>query len=282
MSNSRVKVGLFLLVVQMTTVSAFADSKKLSEGTGPFKPYWGFMIGLNSSGTPGDQGGGQNANDISFTVTREFSEAGDFLSAGLMGGSQKVSGSFVKYGSLSLDGGLSLGIFTPSLSMTAQTGENTFALSSGLNLGFQIFNDINFGVNFTGGLSNRQAPNLELDSRNFGGGLSIIWATSDIFSLSLSGLTSAEAPYQLKVILPNQTLTIPLPNQQLVVIPSSAIGFNWAFIKDFTLSGSFQRSEEFEPAGLSYSPSLGEFTNNANPETLYFSGYNVGLTFSFQ
>ncbi len=263
-------------------VSNLKSNAQDDEGSKPFKPHWSFMIGLNSSGTPGDKGGGQNANDLSFTVTRDLSESGDFISLGLMGGQQKVEGSQAKYGSLMMDGGVALGIFSPSLSLTVQTGESSFSTSGGLNLGFQFFNDISLGLNFTGGISSRQAPSLQLDSRNFGGGLSVIWATSDIFSLSLSGQTSAEIASQLKIKLPNQTITLPLNNQNPVVIPSSSIGFNWAFIKDFSLSGSFQRSMEIQPTGPSYSPSLGEAINNTEPTILYFTGYTVGLTFSFQ
>jgi hypothetical protein len=278
MVKSWKKTGWLLLALPLAAGSAFGDPAD----SAPFKPHWGFMVGFNSAGTPGDKGGGQNANDISFTVTRELSEGGDFFSAGIMGGSQKVEGSFAKYGSLTLDGGLGLGIFSPSLSLSAQTGESSFALSGALNLGFQVVGDINLGLNVTGGLSNRKAPGVELDSKNFGGGLSVIWATSDIFSLSLGGQTSAEVAYQLILGSGGTLLKIPLSNLGTVAIPSASLGFNWAFIKDFTLSGSFQRSEEIQPAGIGYSPSLGESFNNPAPQTLYFSGYNLGLTFSFQ
>ena len=257
-----------------------------------FKPHWGFELGLNSSGTPGDNGGGGAANDLSFTATRELSDSGSFFSLSAMGGSQKVEGYTAKYGSLSANGGLGLGFFQPSLSLSAQTGEESlFATTAGLNLGFQIFDDISIGVNFTGGFSSHKTPlplllpgapdvEVEVDGKNWGGGLSFIWATSEIFSLTLSGQNSNEITYQLKFKGPKVDLTVPL--NQSSVIPSTSLGFNWAFVKDFALNGSVQRSAEFEPAGTSYSPSLGEVVNNDTATTLYFSGYSIGLTFNFE
>ena len=120
---------------------------------------------------------------------------------------------------------------------------------------------------------------IEIDSRNYGTGLSLIWATSEIFSFSLSGLTTIENTYQIQ----NLAHTFKLSGVgQDTVLPSSSFGFDWAFIKDFSLNVTFQRSEELEPAGLSYSPTLSQTVFNNSATTLYFSGYSVGLTYGFQ
>lgn len=289
MRNPWVTFGCILVCAQLTAGGALAEPKVNPTGDYPaFKPHWGFELGLTSNGTPGDKGGGAAANDLSFTATDEITESGNFFSISGTGGSQKVEGYSAKYGSLSLNGGLGLGVFSPSLSLSAQTGEESlFATTAGLNLGFQIFDDISLGLNFTGGLSSHETPtgipgvNIEIDGKSLGAGLSFIWATSEIFSLSLNGQTTNEITYQFKLKNQTQSLTFPLANQNSI-IPSSSIGFNWAFLKDFALNGSVQRSEEFQPAGKSYSPSLGETVDNLEPTTLFFSGYSVGLTYSFE
>lgn len=201
-----------------------------------------------------------------------------------------------------MSGGLGLGFFLPSLSLTAQTGDEALlSTTAELNLGFQLFDDISIGVMLNGGFSSHQVPlsvlvsesiisllpdpnvsipdtPFRIDSKNWGGGLSFIWATSDIFTLSLSGQTTNENTDQL------QNLSTMKKNEfdQTTVIPSSSIGCDWAFIKDFSLNVTLQRSEEIEPSGLSYSPSLSQFVYNEKAATLYFSGYSVGLTYSFQ
>ena len=256
-----------------------------------FKPHWEFQLDLTSSGTPGDKGGGGSASDLAFTATENFNETGNFISFEGMGGRQKLEGGFAKYGDLSVTGGLGLGFFVPSLSLTAQTGDAAlFSTTAGLNLGFQIFDDICVGLLLNGGLSSHQIPLsaldpalpdtlIEIDSRNVGGGLSFIWATSEIFSFSLTGLTTVENTYQIQNLAHTFKLTVP---GQDTVLPSSSFGFDWAFIKDFSLNVTLQRSEELEPAGLSYSPTLSQTVFNGAATTLYFSGYSVGLTYTFQ
>jgi hypothetical protein len=290
--NLWIKCGFMLLLASLPSSWALAQTPPPpSDMDFAFKPHWEFQIGLTSSGTPGDQGGGGTASDLTFTATDNFNEAGDFISFEGMGGRQKLEGGFAKYGDLSVAGGLGLGFFSPSLSLTAQTGDSALlSTTAGLNLGFQIFDDICVGLLMSGGLSSHQIPLsaldpalpdtlIEIDSRNYGGGLSLIWATSEIFSFSLTGLTTVENTYQIQ----NLAHTAKLSSAgQDTVLPSSSFGFDWAFIKDFSLNVTLQRSEELEPAGLSYSPTLSQTVFNDAPTTLYFSGYSVGLTYTFQ
>ena len=291
MRNLWIKVGFISGFILLLSGWALAASPLYPSGEeDAFKPHWDFQLGLTSSGTPGDKGGGGSSSDLSFTATDNFNKSGDFISFEGMGGRQKLEGSFAKYGDLSVSGGLGLGFFLPSLSLAAQNGDSALlSTTANLSLGFQIFDDIGFAVLMNGGFSSHQIPLsalnpalsdtlVEIDSRNLGGGLSFTWATSEIFSFTLSGLTTTEITYQIQ----NLAHTVKVSSSgQSTVLPSGSFGFDWDFIKDFSLNVSLQRSEELEPSGISYSPSLSQVVDNPTATTLHFSGYSVGLTYSF-
>lgn len=86
MRNRWISLGFILLLAPMPSGFIFA-SPLLADEDSAFKPHWDFQLGLTSSGTPGDHGGGGSSSDLAFTATDNFTESGDFISLeGLEGG----------------------------------------------------------------------------------------------------------------------------------------------------------------------------------------------------
>src|SRR3970040_339998 len=111
-----------------------------------FKPYWGWTAQFSAT----RQQAGQNIFGLSFGGPCHLDEAGDYLGFSVQPSRMKVEGVNSTTGSGSLNGGLGLGFFSPSVSLSFQGGESALRVASGnLSLGFQVADP--FSVNLSAG-----------------------------------------------------------------------------------------------------------------------------------
>lgn len=270
------------------------DQAKTKEDEKPFAPHWTGQLGLNYSSQPSQQGIvgvnlGQVTKDLSFTGTYNLSESGHFVSLGIMGGQQKVEGADTNYGSFTLDGGLGLGIFFPSLSIVVQQGASALnSISSTLNLNFQIFDPLTIGLILGGGVESHQGPVSqilgtndaidEIDSNSWSGGVIINFTPWNFLSLSLTAQQEYDTTYQYQTISHTNVISL----NQSSRIPSLTLEPDITFWKDFVLEPSVQIGQEFYPAGKIYSKLLGRTVNFSTPTTQSFTGYSICLAYNFE
>jgi hypothetical protein len=271
---------LFFLASLFSAVSSFAAE----DGIKPFKPYLSGQVGITSSGKPADKGDGQVTNDFFLSGTYNLTEAGDFLSAGFQGGRQKLEGGNSDYGGLSLQGGLGLGSFFPSLSLQAQWGTSALAsYSAGLSGSFQLSDNFSLGLNLSGGFTTHQGPFLllpitKVSTKNWGGGLSATFLPWDFLGLTLGLQQNYDVTYHVEDLSNGTEYSL----NQTVRTPSVSLTADFTILTDFSLTLSGQRGQEFCPAGWIYLPALGRAVYFSQPTVEYFSGYSTSLSYNFQ
>jgi hypothetical protein len=281
------------LAPQDSTQTAKDDQTETGDEDKPFAPHWTGQLGLNYSNQPGQQAiagvTGQVTKDLTLTGTYNLAESGHFVSLGITGGQQKVEGADTNYGSFTLDGGLGLGIFFPSLSIVVQQGASALnSISSTLNLNFQVFDPLIVGLTLGGGLESHQGPVSqilgtsdaidEIDSNSWSGGVIINFTPWNFLSLSLTAQQEYDTTYQYQTISHTNAISL----NQNSRIPSITLEPDITFWKDFVLELSVQVGQEFYPAGTIYSKLLGRTVNFSTPTTQSFTGYSIGLAYNFE
>jgi hypothetical protein len=249
-----------------------------------FVPHWSGELSLSRSSQPAPNGQGQTQNDLSFTATDNLSESGNFISLGADGGNQRVEGNPSAYGTLSVGGGLGIGIFTPSLTVTGQYGEaNVKNYSGTLNLDFQVFEPLTVGVLLGGGFQAHQGPVSQttgtVNTKNWTSGLTLAFqAFNDLgFNASVQQQTDITYQFQFQLLGVTHVLNV----NQSDRIPSVTLGADWDFAKDWALEGTAQYGREYYPKGTFYSPVLGSTVTYSQATAKDFEGYSASLIWNF-
>jgi len=248
-----------------------------------FKPSWSFSVGLSTSGQPSDGGGGSQSTDLSFNATHELTDSGHYLSFGALSGRTKIGSDISTYGSLTVTGGLGLGAFCPSLYVQGQKGEASLGnLSGGLDLGFQIADDLSAALSGYGGFYSVEArafgARLAVDTRTWGAGASVSFVPWDFMVVTLSGQQNQDTTFRVRNLNTSAEITV----EKVVRTPSASLGFDFSFWDDISLGCSVQRGQVFSPPGLLWRPDLGAFVQLGAEEISYFWGYSFGVSYNFQ
>ncbi|HEY5039334.1 MAG TPA: hypothetical protein VIJ93_09710 [bacterium] len=290
MEKSPVLSNLFILTTVLVFTSHAWGATESKDEDKPFVPHWSWQAGINYGGQPSQGGAGQLNKELTFSGTDNLTQAGHFCSFGLIAGQQKVEGATSTYGALSVDGGLGLGFFMPSLSIATQHGaselHNTTAT---LTLGFQVLDPLTVSLILGGGTQSHQGPasavdptfpnpNLivESDSYTWNSGIMMTFAALDTLSFSLTAQQETTTTFQVKA------LTQIRPYNQSDRIPSLTLGSDITLFKNCSLNLSIQAGQEFLLAGTTYSPVLGQTITLTSPTTQNFGGYSIGATYSFE
>jgi hypothetical protein len=248
-----------------------------------FKPSWNFSLGLATSGQPSDGGGGGQSTDLSFNALHELTESGHYLSFGAVSGRTKLGDGYSTYGSLSVAGGLGLDAFCPSLNLQAQRGEASLAnVSGGLDLGFQLFDDLSAALSCYGGFNSVAVraflANWAVDTRTWGAGGSISWLPWDFLVVTVSGQQNHDTTFRVRNLTTSNEITV----EKIVRTPSTSLALDFTAWDDFSISGSVTRGQVFSPPGFIWRPDLGTVVQLPAEEVSYFWGYTIGVGYSFQ
>jgi len=249
----------------------------------PFKPSWSFAVGLSTSGQPSDEGGGGQSSDLSFTALHELTESGHYLSFNAVSGRIKFGDAYSAYGSLTVSGGLGLDSFCPSLNLQAQRGEGELAnISAGLDLGFQLFDDLSAALSVYGGYNSVAVPLLvntwAVDTRSWGAGGSISWIPWEFLVVTVSSQQNQDTTFRARNLTGPGELTV----ERVVRTPSASLALDFSVWNDFSISGSVTRGQVFTPPGFVWRPDLGQVVQLPAEEVDYFWGYTLGVGYSFQ
>lgn len=280
---------VFLLLVMLLGILApawAASTPSDDESDQPFKPYWENEIELGSA----NQQAGQSTNTLSYTGTQYFDEAGDFLSAEAELSRQKVEGVVSNTGTLTVEGGLGIGFFSPSLSLGYEGGENAWRQFDGnLALGFQLWDPLDLNYTLGASVGNHQgdisafypslAGNAQIDTASWNTSLGPTFTPWDWWSISLTAQYEYDVTYQLQGI---KHPGIKVPVNQADQIVSLALGLDFTLFKGFILDLSPQAGREYQPAGAVYSPLAGGLVVNSSPTTQNFVGGSVSVSYSFE
>jgi len=289
--------GLFCLGVWGTSFRSLADSPQAAptvtstaedstEEDQPFKPYWDNEIQFSSA----NQQAGQSTNSLSYTGTQHFNEAGDFLSGEVETSRQKIEGVFSSTGTLTVEGGLGIGIFSPSLSLGYEGGENALKqFNANLALDFQVVDPLTVSLGFGGNAGSHQGPVSQfypslpgiarIDTASADASLGLILMAWDWWTISTTAEFEYDNTYELQGIdHPN----IKVPVNQADQIASLTLGLDFTLFKSFVLDLSPELGKEYLPAGSVYSPLTGGLVKNSSPSTNNFVGGTVSVSYSFQ
>ncbi|HJT23848.1 MAG TPA: hypothetical protein VJ873_04690 [bacterium] len=267
-------------------VPAWSASTAGDDSDTPFKPYWENEIGLSSS----NQQAGQSTNTLSYTGTQHFNEGGDFLSGEVELSKQKVEGVVSNTGTLTTEGGLGMGFFSPSLSLGYEAGENALRQFEGtLTLGFQLWDPLALAYTLGGNAGSHQGDislfypslsgNAQIDTASWNTSLGPIFTPWDWWSISLMAGYEYDVTYQLQGIKHPE---IKVPVNQADQIASLTLGLDFTLFKGFTLDLAPQAGREYQPAGAVYSPLAGGLVVNSSPTTQNFVGGSVSVSYSFE
>jgi hypothetical protein len=253
-----------------------------------FNPYWDWTAQFSTT----RQQAGQNIFGLSFGGTWHLDEAGDYLGFSLQTSRLKVEGVTSTAGSASVNGGLGLGSFSPSLSLSVQGGENALKVLSGnLSLGFQIADP--FSVNLSGGgsigshqgeaaqLFNLPAginPTIQIDTKSWYAGLGLSFYPWDGVALFWSVQNSYDITYQVE----NLARTIRVPYDQNIRVLSFDLGTDITLVRGWTLGLSAQAGNEYYPSGSAYSSNAGGVVESNAAVTYPFLSGTMSLSFSFE
>jgi hypothetical protein len=279
-SNLGAQTPSALPLIQPTPASS--DNDSADESDKPFVPHWSGQLEFSRSSQPATQGAGQTQTDLGFTATDNFDESGTSLSLGASGGSQKVEGSQSGYGSLSVGGALGIGVFTPSLTLETQYGQNQLkTYSSTLDLDFQVGDPLTLGLVLGGSFQGHQGPAAEelgiVNSKSWTAGLDGTFQAFKDLSFNATLEQETEITYQYQAF--NKTAYVVVDDEDR--IPSLTLGFDWNFVQDFSLEGSGQFGREYYPAGTFYSPILAETITESKATSQNFVGYSLDLVWDF-
>jgi hypothetical protein len=280
-------IPLTCLILLLAPLPLFAQPNPADENEGkPFKPYWENEITLGFS----NQQAGQNTSSFGYTGTLMFTEEGNFISVGFGGSRQKIEGAFSSTGSLTLDGGLALGVFSPSLSLGVTGGESALHQFNGnLILNFHFWDPVSLSLSFGGNAGYHQGdvsafyPNLtglvQVDTSSASSSLGVIFVPLDWWTLSLTLEGEVDTTYQLQDI---KRPALKVPVNQVDKIASLTLGLDFTLWKDFVLGFSPEFGQEYYPAGAVYNPLSGGMVVSSEPYTQNFGAGNLTLSLSFK
>lgn len=283
MKKFRIAAGLTLL---LAGAAHAADERPGSNDA--FKPYWGWMTQFSVT----RQQAGQNIYSLSFGGTWHLDEAGDFLGFSAQASRLKVEGVVSNSGSASVDGGLGLGFFSPSLSLSVQSGESALRVLSGsLSLGFQIADPFSVNLSAGGSLGSHQGeagllfslpptinPTVEIDTKSWYAGFGLTFLPWDGVSLSWSVQNSYDITYQVQ----NLAHTLKLPYDQSDRVLAFNLGADLTLVKGWDFGISAQAGNEYYPAGPAYSSNAGGIVESSAAVTYPFLSGTVSLSYSFE
>lgn len=248
--------------------------------------YWENELELSSS----NQQAGQSTNSLSYTGIQYFNEAGDFTSGEIQLERQKVEGTVSEIGVLTLEGGLGMGFFSPSLSIGGEWGENAWhQLDGNLTLDFQFWDPLALDLSLGGNAGSHQGPvsqfypsvqeTVQIDTAGWNAALGPAFTPWDWWSISLTLGYQYDITYQLQGI---QHPGIKVPVNQADQIATLTLGLDFTLFKGFLLDIAPQSGREYQPAGSVYSPLAGGLVKNAAPTTQNFVGGTVSVSYSFE
>jgi hypothetical protein len=258
------------------------------EAADAFKPYWRWQILYSNT----RQQAGQNINALSFSGSFYLSQAGDYLSASLDTSNLKIEGANSFTGGLGLSGGLGLGSFTPSLSLSFSAGSSAYrSVSGSLSLGIQLWDP--FSISFFGGASTGSHqgdaaqffalpanvnPSVIIDTKGWNAGLGLNFLPWDWLSLSWSVQNSYDVTYRIE----NLARTASIAIDQSDRILSFNLGADFILDRTWALGLFSQAGQEYYPAGSVYSPLAGGVVEFSAPYTQNFLSGGFSVSFSFE
>lgn len=271
---------------QPTALDKTTSDDSNDEENKPFKPYWDNQLELSSN----NQQAGQNTTSLTYTGTQHFDEGGDFLSLEGSLGRQKVEGVGSSTGTLTLNGGLGVGIFTPSLSVGLEGGESALKQFNGnLSLAFQFWEPFALTLSTGGNVGSHQGdvsafyPNVsglvQIDTASLNSSLGAAFVPWDWWTISLTLEGEFDDTYQLQLI--NHPM-IKVPVAQTDKIASLTLGMDFTLFKDFVLGVSPEIGQEYFPAGAVYSPLAGGMVQNSTAKTQNFTSGTISLSLNFK
>ncbi len=280
-----------------TELASDADKEEIEKDmdeieTEMFHPNWTGQLGLSRSGQPSQTGQGQVQTELDFTGTYHITEGGHYFSAGVGAGRQKQEGAFPNYGKATLEGGLGLGFFLPSLNVQlerGQTGLNSNALTANLN--FQVLEQLTLGMSFNGTLESHDGPaslvgatavtlaetTVEIDDRDGSASVMAEYNPWDFLSFTLTGEEEYDETYQAQGLRHLRTVSLNESDQ----INSLSLMVDLTFLKDFELQLTGQTGVENLPAGTVYSRVQAETITLTQPTAETFKGYTFALLYNF-
>jgi hypothetical protein len=282
------------------SVSLVEDSDQASsnesdntEEEKPFAPHWNGQLALTYANQPNTQGQAQTSEEFSMTGIYNIKENNTYVSLELTGGEQSLEGSSANYGTLTLEGAWGFGFFQPSLSLAQQEGAAALNSSTAtLNLNFQLIDPLSLGFLGDAVLESHQGPvstfsplSSHGDTLEEGDSYSWMWGGQctyepwDFLALSLTAEEEYEDTYQFQNVI--HTLVFPTHNQY-DRIDTLSLASDLTFWSNYTLALTVQAGEEFQPAGVFYSPVKHKTLFNPHPVEQNFTGFSVGLTYSIQ
>lgn len=259
----------------------------------PFVPHWTGQIELTYSTQPDSQGQPQDTSELSMTGIYNLLENNTYVSLELTAGQESLEGSPTNYGTLTGEGGLGIGIFQPILSIAQQRGAAALnSTTATLNLNFQVLEPLTLGPLAGAGVESHQGPVSsfsplasrgdafeEGDSYNWDWGAQATYEPSDFFSTSLTFEDEYDKTYQFQNVL--HTVVVGVNNQYDRIV-SLTLATDFTFWKDVALDLSLEEGEEYQPAGVFYSPVRHRTLFNAAPTEQNFTAYIVGMTYSIE
>jgi len=253
-----------------------------------FKPKWTAQLGLTSSGQPSQTGQGQITNELDFTDTDHLTEGGHYWAVGAGLGSQKVEGVQTKYGKATVEGGLGLDSFQPSMTLQLERGQtalNSNSLTTALN--FQIFDPLTVGASFCGTLESHDGPEsivggssgvtVEIDDADWSSSLMANFRAWDFLAFTLTATQEYDDTYQIQGL----KHLVSEPINEADQINSLSLMADWTFLKNFELQVTVQAGMENLPAGTVYSKIQAETITLTQPTTENFNGYTFALLYNF-
>jgi hypothetical protein len=282
-NERRLFLALGLWAMAFPAFPDAAEDLLMAKRLEPFKPSWSFSVGLSASGQPSDEQGGGQSTDLSFSALHELTESGDYLSFGAVSGRTKVGDSYSAYGSLTVAGGLGLGSFCPSLSLQSHRGESSLVnIAAGLDLGFQLFDDLSAALSFYGGFYSVETrlglSRWAVDTKTWGTGGSISWIPWEFLVVTVSSQQNQDTTFRGR----NLTVPFEITGERIVRTPSASLALDFMVWNDFSISGSVTRGQVFSPPGFVWRPDLGQLVQLPAEEVDYFWGYTIGVGYSFQ
>lgn len=263
------------------------------EGEKPFVPHWTGELGLSYSNQPDPQGQSQSTEELSMTGIYNINEDQTYFSLELAAGQQDLEGSRTNYGTLTVEGAYGFGFFQPSLALAQQEGASALnSTTATLTLNFQLLDPLTVGLLGDGGWQSHQGPVStfsplasngdsveEGDSYNWMWGAQATFDAWDNLSFSLTGEAEYDDTYQFQNIFHT---VVRATHNQYDQVDSLTLGADLTFLKDFILDLSLQDGEEFQPAGVFYSPVRKRTLFNAKPTEESFSALTVALEYNFE
>jgi hypothetical protein len=266
--------------------SSAADKK--GDGDEPFTPNWTGQVGFTYSTEPDPSGQGEITQELTLTGTYNLTKGGHYFSVAAGGGQQILEGLPSSFGTFSLEGGLGLGVFLPTLEIAFQQGAlASNSVDTTLTLNFQLFKPFELGAMFEGNPESHQAPLSqvvggtsdkidEIDSVDWTAGIVATVSPFDFLDFTLTGEEDYARTYQWQNILHSAQHSL----DETERIPSGILGANLTFLTDFTLALTLQEGVEYIPEGVSYNPIRKKTTDYSTATEQSFSGYSVGLTYN--